>query len=132
MSAHKFWDNQPIASFALFKIHESIEPMIPGSDTNALSANLPNNCDKAFNLLFIHSLAPKLFPSPPLVPPDVEDTLVLPSRASIGTPMAIRTAVNMDTIIIPCSLKKVLIISPSVPISLSKNFVLDSLIWLIV
>ena len=32
--------------------------MIPGSDANALSANLSNNCDRAFNLFFIHSLAP--------------------------------------------------------------------------
>ena len=32
--------------------------MIPGSDANALSANLPNICDRAFNLFFILSLAP--------------------------------------------------------------------------
>ena len=49
-SAHKFRDNQPTTSFALFKIHEIIEPMIPGRAANALSANLPNNHDKAFNL----------------------------------------------------------------------------------
>ena len=49
--------NQPLP-FALFKIHEIIEPMIPGSEANALSANLPNSCDRAFNLFFIHSLAP--------------------------------------------------------------------------
>ena len=70
ISAHKFFDNQPITSFALFKIHEIIEPMIPGSDANALSANLPSSCDRAFNLFFIHSLAPP-FVSPPLVPPDL-------------------------------------------------------------
>ena len=58
MSAHKLLDNQPTTSLALFKIHEIIEPMIPGSDANALSANLPNSCDRAFNLFFIHSLAP--------------------------------------------------------------------------
>ena len=46
ISAHKFGDNQPTTSFALFKIHESIEPMIPGRAANALFANLPNNCDK--------------------------------------------------------------------------------------
>ena len=77
--------------------------MIPGRDANALSANLPSSCDRAFNLSFIHSLAPSPFPSPPLVPPDVVDTLGPPSRASIKTPIAIPTAVNMDTIIIPCS-----------------------------
>ena len=31
-------------------------------------------------------------------------------------------------IVIPCSLKRVLILSPSVPVSLSKNLVIDSLI----
>ena len=61
ISAHKFWDNQPTISLALFKIHEIIEPMIPGSDANALSANLPNNCDRAFNFFFIHSLAPPFY-----------------------------------------------------------------------
>ena len=62
ISAHKFSDNQPITSITLFKIHETIEPMIPGSAATALSANAHNNCDKAFKLFFIHSLAP-----PPLV-----------------------------------------------------------------
>ena len=62
--------------------------MIPGGDdANALSANLPNNCDRAFNLFFIHSLAPP-FLSPPLVPPDLgADALGPPNRASIRTPM---------------------------------------------
>ena len=60
--------------------------MIPGSDANALSANLPNSCERAFNLFFIHSLAPP-FLSPPLVPPDVGvDVLGPPNRASITTP----------------------------------------------
>ena len=102
--------------------------MIPGKDANALSANLPNNCDRAFNLSFIHSLAPP-FLLPPLVLPDVVvDTLDGTSRASIKTHMAIPTAVNMDTIVTPCSLKRVLILSPSVPVSLSKNLVIDTLI----
>ena len=79
ISANKFLDNHPITSFALFKIHEIIEPMIPGKDANALSANLPNNHDRAFNLSFIHSLAPP-FLSPPLVLPNVVvDTLGPPS-----------------------------------------------------
>ena len=77
---------------------------------------------------FIHSLAPP-FLSPPLVPSDLgADALGPPNRASIRTPIAIPTAVNMDTILIPCSLKRVLILSPSVPVSLSKNFVIDPLI----
>ena len=67
ISAHKFRDSQPTTSLALFNIHEIIEPIIPGSDANALSANFPSSCDRAFNLFFIHSLAPP-FLSPPLVP----------------------------------------------------------------
>ena len=129
ISAHKFWDSQSITSLALFNIHDIIEPIIPGSDANALPANLPNNCDRAFNLFFIHSLAPH-FLSLVVVLCDVGVDVVLgpPNRASIRTPIAIPMAVNMDTIVIPCSLKRVLILSPSVPVSLSKNFVIDSLI----
>ena len=58
--------------------------MIPGSDANALSANLPNNCDRAFNLFFIHSLAPP-FLSLVVVLCDVGVDVVLgaPNRASI-------------------------------------------------
>ena len=84
--AHKLLDNQPTTSLALFNIHESIEPMIPGSDANALSANLPNNCDRAFNLFFIHSLAPP-FLSLVVVLCDVgADALGPPNRASIRRP----------------------------------------------
>ena len=95
--------------------------MIPGSDANALSANLPNNCDRAFNLFFIHSLAPP-FLSLVVVLCGVGVDVVLepPNRASIRAPMVIPKAVNMDTIVIPCSLKRVLILSPSVLVSLSK------------
>ena len=56
------------------------------------------------------------------------DALGPPNRASIRTPIAIPTAVNMDTIVVLCSLKRVHILSPSVPVSLSKNFMIDSLI----
>ena len=104
--------------------------MIPGSEANALSANLPNSCDRAFNLFFIHSLAPP-FLSPPsagVLPDVVVETVGPHKRASIRTPIVIPTAVNMNTIVIPCSLKRVLILSPSVPVSLSKNFVIDLLI----
>ena len=61
MRAHKLLDSHPITCLALFKIHESIEPKIPGSDANTLSANLLNSCDRAFNLFFIHSLAPPFY-----------------------------------------------------------------------
>ena len=58
--------------------------MIPGRAANALSANLPNNCDKAFNLFFIHSLAESPFVSPPLVFSDiVVDTVGPPNKDSI-------------------------------------------------
>ena len=61
--------------------------MIPGSDDNALSANLPNSCDRAFNLFFIHSLAPP-FLSFVVVLCDVgADALGPPNRASIRTPI---------------------------------------------
>ena len=50
------------------------------------------------------------------------------NRASIRTPRVIPKAVKIEMIVIPCSLKRVLILSPSVPISLSKNFMIDSLI----
>ena len=48
-----------------------------------------------------------------------------PNKASIKTPMAIPTAVNIDTIVIPCSLKSVLTLLPRVHFSLSKNVVID-------
>ena len=129
MRAHKLLDSQPTTSLALFNIHESIEPIIPGSDANALSANLPGSCDRAFNLLFIHSLAPP-FLSLVVVLCDVGVDVVLgpPNRASIRTLRVISKAVKIETIVIPCSLKRVLLLSPSVPVSLSKNFVIDSLI----
>ena len=96
--------------------------MIPGSDANALSANFPSSCNKAFNLLFIYSIAPPLLSLVVVLCDVVVDTVGLPNKASIKTPIAIPTAVNMDTIVTPCSLKRVLILSPSVPVSLSKNF----------
>ena len=61
MRAHKLLDSHPITSFAPFKIHESIEPMIPGGDANALSANLPYSCDRAFNLFFYPFSSSTLF-----------------------------------------------------------------------
>ena len=103
--------------------------MIPGRAANDLTANLPNNFDKPFNLLLIHSLAPPPFLSPPLELPDVVvDIAGLPDKDSIKNPIAIPTAVNIDTIVIPCPSKRVLILSSSVPVSLSKNFVIDPLI----
>ena len=102
--------------------------MIPGSDANVLSANFPSSCDRAFNLFLIHSLAP-LFLLVVVVLSDVEvDVLGPPNRASIRTPRVIPKAVKIETVVIPCSLKRVLILSPSVPVSLFKNLMIDSLI----
>ena len=101
MRAHKLLDNQPTTSLALFKIHEIIEPMIPGSDANALSADLSDNCDKAFNLFFIHSLAPP-FLSLVVVLSDVGvDALGPPNRASIRTPRVIPKAVKIEMLLYP-------------------------------
>ena len=102
--------------------------MIPGSDANALSANFPSSCDRAFNLFFIYSLAPP-FLSLVVVLCDVGvNALGPPNRASIRTPRVIPKAVKIESIVLPCSLKSVLIYSPRVPVFLSKNFMIDSLI----
>ena len=128
ISAHKFCDNQPTTSLALFNIHESIEPMIPGSDANALSANLPGSCDRAFNLCFIHSPAPPFLSLVVVLCDEGVDVPGPPTRASIRTPRVIPKAVKIEMMVIPCSLKRVLILLPRVPVSLSKNFMIDSLI----
>ena len=79
--------------------------MIPSSDANALSANFPSSCDRAFNSFFIYSLAPP-FLSLIMVLSDVGvDVLGPPNRASIRTPRVILKAVKIETIVIPCSLK---------------------------
>ena len=118
MSAHKLLDNQPTTSFARFSNQATIDPMIPGRAAPSFVANFSSRELSAFNLSFIHSLAPP-FLSFVVVLCDVRaDSLGPPNRASIRTPMAVPTAVNMDTIVIPCSLKRVLILSPSVPVYL--------------
>ena len=98
--------------------------MIPGKDANALSANLPSSCDRAFNLFFIHSLARPFLSLVVVLSDAVVDTLGPPSRAFIKTPRVIPKAVKIETIVTPCSLKRVLILSLSVLVSLSKNLVI--------
>ena len=105
MSAHKFCDNQPTTSLALFKIHEIIEPMIPGSAVMALSANLSSIWDRAFNLFFIHSLAPPFLSLVVVLSDVVVDPLGPPNKASIRTPRVIPKAGKIEMIVIPCSLK---------------------------
>ena len=58
MSAHKLLDNQPTTSFARFSNQATIDPMIPGRAAPAFAANFPSRELSAFNLFFIHSLAP--------------------------------------------------------------------------
>ena len=95
--------------------------MIPGKDANALSVNLPDSCDRAFNLFFIQSLAPPFLSLVVVLSDVVVVPLVPPSRASIRTPRVIPKAVKIETIVVPCSLKRVLILSPRVPVSLAKE-----------
>ena len=84
--------------------------MTPGSDANTFSTNFHSSCDRAFNLFFIHSLAAP-FLSLVVVLCDVGvDALGPPNRASIRTSMVIPKAVKIETIVIPCSLKRVLIL----------------------
>ena len=97
-------------------------------DANALSANLPSSHDRAFNLFFIHSLAPPFLSLVVVLSNVGVDVLGPPNRSSIRTPRVIPKAVKIETIVIPYSLKRVLILSPRVPVSLSKNFMIDSLI----
>ena len=88
--------------------------MIPDSDANALSANFPGSCDRAFNLFFIHSLAVPFLLFVVVLCDVGVDMLGPPNRASIKSPRVIPKAVKIETIVIPCSLKRVLILSPSV------------------
>ena len=74
--------------------------MIPGSDASALSANFPNNYDKAFNLFFIHCLASPFYHHCWYYLPDIViDTVGSPNKDSIKTLIAIPRAVNIDTIV---------------------------------
>ena len=104
-----------------------IEPIILGNNANALTANLPNDCDRAFNLFFIHSLASP-FLSLVVVLYDVGvDVLGPPNKASIRTPRVIPKAVKIETIVIPCSLKGSLF-SHQVYLFFVQEFNIDSLI----
>ena len=105
MRAHKLLDIQPTTSFAWLSNQATIDPMIPGRAAPAFAANLPNSCDRAFNLFLIHSLAPFLSLVVILCGVEVDVVLEPPNRASIRTPRVIPRAVKIDTIVIPCSLK---------------------------
>ena len=80
--------------------------MIPDKDANALSANLPGSCDRAFNLFFILSLVLPFLSLVVVLSDVVVDALEQPRRASIKTPRVIPKAIKTEMIVIPCSLKK--------------------------
>ena len=118
--AHRFCDTQPTTSLALLSIQLIILPMIPGRASAVLNPNRPNRDAKALSLFLIHSFKP--FLSLGGGPPDVAAAPPPPgNNASTSTPMAIPIAVSMETIIIPCSLNRVLIFSPN-EVSLSNTF----------
>ena len=85
--------------------------MIPGNASAAFTPNQPNRDAKALSLFLIHSFKPFSFlggGSPP--PPDAVAAPATPgNNASTSTPMAIPITMSMEAIVIPCSLKKVLI-----------------------
>ena len=90
--------------------------MIPGKDANTLSANLPSSCNMAFNLFFMHSLAPPFLSLVVVLSDVVLNALGPPSRVPIKPPRVIPKAVKTEMIVIPCSLKRVLILSPRDPV----------------
>ena len=79
-------------------------------------------------LIYFYPLStPITFPITTTGIPDivvVVETLGPTNKASIKTPTALPTAVNIDTIVTTCSFKWVLIFSPRVPVSLSENIVI--------
>ena len=89
--------------------------MMPGNASAALIPYRPNRDAKGLSLFLIHSFKPFSSLGGGLTPPpDAEAAPTPPGNdASTSTPMAILIAVSMETIIIPCSLNRVLIFSPN-------------------
>ena len=109
--AHRFCATQPTTSLALLSIQLIIPPMMPGNASAVLVPNRPNRDAKALSLFLIHSF--KLFSSlGGGLPPDAVAAPPPPANnASTITPVAIPIAVNMEAIVIPCSLNRVRIFS---------------------
>ena len=125
--AHRFCDTQPTTSFTLLRIQLIIPPMIPGKASAAFKPNFPSSNAKALSLFLTHSFRPFSSlgggsPSPPpqIAPPPPGN------NTSTSTPMAIPIAMSMEAIVIPCSLKRVLIFSPN-EVSLSNTLAIISL-----
>ena len=96
---------KPTTSLTLLRIHETIEPIIPGKAAPAFSANLASKFFKASNL-FLIQLGVGFG-----VGFGTEVTLFGISN-SIRKPIVIPIAVNIVAIVIPCSRKSILIFSP--------------------
>ena len=104
--------------------------MMPGNASAALIPNRPNRDAKALSSFLIHYFKPRSSLGGGS-PPDVMAPPPLGNNASSSTPMAIPIAMNMEAIVIPCSLNRVLIFSAN-EVSLSKTLAIVSLklvIW---
>ena len=125
--AHKFCDTQPTMSLALLRIQLIIPPMIPGNASAALIPNQPDRDASTLSLFLIHSFKP--FSSLGGGEPPPLDAAAAPpppgNNASTSTPMAILIAMSMEAIVIPCSLNRVLIVSPN-EVSLSNTLAIVS------
>ena len=116
--AHKFCDTQPTMSFALLIIQLIIPPMIPGNASAAFIPNFLYRNTSALSLFLIHPFKHFSSLGGGSPPPG--------NNASTSTPMAIPIAVSKEAIVIPCSLKRVLIFSPN-EVSLSNTLAMVSL-----
>ena len=89
--------------------------MIPGNASAALIPNQPNRDASALSLFLTHSFRPFSSLRGGSPPPDAVAANPRPlapgNNASTSTPMAIPIAMSMKAIVIPCSLKRVLIFS---------------------
>ena len=111
--AHKFSGSQVAVFPKVFRYQETIEPMIPGRPAAAVPAKLARARPKAWRCYFTHSF--KLPLSDDLGDVAVAGTLPPPPvSASTRVEIAIPTAVRMDTIVTPCSRKRVRMRSASV------------------
>ena len=88
--------------------------MIAGRASAAFIPNFPSSDAKALNFHLTHSFRPFSYLGGGELPPDAVAAPPPPgNNASTSTPMAIPIAVSMAAIVIPCSLNRVRIFSPS-------------------
>ncbi|CAG2226223.1 unnamed protein product [Mytilus edulis] len=108
-NAHKLFANQFTTSFVADNNQETIEPIIPGNAAANFPARKDNNFPRFFNCFSIQSCTPPFDGAG-----EGEREVVPPVNASTITPIIIPKAVKTLTIVIPCSLNNVLILSPNV------------------